>query len=322
MKSNITYLLILALCILNGAKSLEVKRIEDCPQLVPRNQRPNSVDDLRIDDIEVIAAIGDSITAGMLAKNDSDAPSIARYIKHFNPNVYGASIGQKPARLCPDTFFCLDSHHDPEIDVLNAAQSGATSQELNEQVDYLVERIGQGTALATKWKLINIFVGSNDVSVSCMPGKSAEVFKSNVKSALEKLINNIDYAFINLVGILQNSELTDLVQREAPEYKKNFNNENINLQQYECYCCSQPNGGVTFASQQAELYNEALAQIANELDNSLFQRLLGSLLYGPGKNIVVVYQPIDTLISTIPYTALRFVHRKSRYYSTFTSYSM
>ncbi|KAI7903340.1 uncharacterized protein BX663DRAFT_508281 [Cokeromyces recurvatus] len=222
----------------SGVKPIEVISIDDCPKLTPRFQRSVSVDDLRIDDIEVIAALGDSITAGMLAKNinttyvardqiieyrgvswfmggDPDAPSVAKYVKHFNADVYGASIGQKPARLCQETFFCLNAHHDPEIDVLNAAQSGATSQELSEQVDYLTEYLGEGTSLANKWKLINIFIGSNDVSVSCLPGKNIDTFKKNMKSTIEKLIDNIDYTFINLVGLSQNSELMNLVQRQA-----------------------------------------------------------------------------------------------------------
>ncbi|KAG1059744.1 hypothetical protein G6F42_028204 [Rhizopus arrhizus] len=97
-----------------------------------------------------------------------------------------------------DTFFCLDAEHTPEIDVLNAAQSGATSKELPEQVDYLIQHLGQDTALADKWKLINVFIGFNDASVSCIPGRNVTEYKNNVKEALEQLISQVDYAFINL----------------------------------------------------------------------------------------------------------------------------
>jgi len=86
----------------------------------------------------------------------------------------------------------------PEIDVLNAAQSGATSKELPEQVDYLIQHLGQGIKLANEWKMINVFIGFNDASVSCVPGRNVTEYRNNVKEALEQLIEQVDYAFINL----------------------------------------------------------------------------------------------------------------------------
>jgi hypothetical protein len=123
--------------------------------------------------------------------------------------------------LLLETFFCFDSHHEysiscsfyrlnskswlvfliwysPEIDYLNAAQSGATSRELPEQVDYLVKYLGRDTPLANKWKLINVFIGFNDASLSCLRDRNVTEFKSNVQSSLKKLIENVDFAFINL----------------------------------------------------------------------------------------------------------------------------
>jgi hypothetical protein len=62
----------------------------------------------------------------------------------------------------------------------------------------LIKSIGKDTELANKWKMINVFIGFNDASISCLPGKNASEFKANVKGALEYLIENVDYAFINL----------------------------------------------------------------------------------------------------------------------------
>jgi hypothetical protein len=45
---------------------------------------------------------------------------------------------------------------------------------------------------------VNLFIGFNDASVSCVPGRNVTEYKANIKNALEKLIENVDYAFINL----------------------------------------------------------------------------------------------------------------------------
>ncbi|CAO3614535.1 unnamed protein product [Mucor fragilis] len=292
------------------AWALEAVNINDCPQLPPR-ERPTSVHDLRVDDIKVIAAMGDSVSAGMLAKNinstyismsdfveyrgvswtmggDSDAPSIAKYVKHFSPDLYGASVGQKPARLCPDTFFCLDAEHTPEIDVLNAAQSGATSKELPEQVDYLIQHLGEGTKLAKEWKMINVFIGFNDASLS----------------SLEQLIDQVDYAFINLIGIMHYNDLVYLTDNEDPSYRKRFENDTINLLDYECYCCRQPNAGPSFIGDRISMYNQALSRVAEEVSGTMLSDFLAPIMGTPLKNIAVVYQPMNTLIPTVPYKSL------------------
>lgn len=48
------------------AWALEVVDINDCPPLPPR-ERPTSVHDLRIDDIKVIAAMGDRYLISMMS---------------------------------------------------------------------------------------------------------------------------------------------------------------------------------------------------------------------------------------------------------------
>ncbi|KAK4520124.1 uncharacterized protein ATC70_008254 [Mucor velutinosus] len=308
------------------ALALEAIDINDCPQLPPR-ERPTSVHDLRVDDIKVIAAMGDSVSAGMLAKNinstyismsdfieyrgvswtmggDPDAPSIAKYVKHFSPDLYGASVGQKPARLCPDTFFCLDAEHTPEIDVLNAAQSGATSKELPDQVEYLIQHLGQGTELADKWKMINVFIGFNDASVSCMPGRNVTEYRSNVKGALEQLIEQVDYAFINLIGMMHYNDLVYLTDTENPSYRKRFENDTVNLLDYECYCCRQPYAGTSFIGDRVSMYNQALSRVAEEVSGTLLSDFLAPIMGRPLKNIAVVYQPMNTLIPTVPYNSL------------------
>lgn len=65
-------------------------------------------------------------------------------------------------------------------------------------MDYLIKYIGKNTPLADKWKMINVFIGFNDVSVSCLPGRNSTDYYNNVYTNLERLLQNVDYAFVNL----------------------------------------------------------------------------------------------------------------------------
>lgn len=209
----------------------------------------------------------------------------------------------------------------PSIDFLNAAQSGATSNELPEQVEYLTQRIGLNTYLANSWKLVNVFIGFNDASISCLPGKSVQEYKANVKNSLKKLIENIDYAFINLgmyviilqqlffnnlhiVGIMQYNDLIHLTDQK-PGYKKKFVNDTIDLLDYECFCCRNPAGGVRFIGERVLEYNQALSEIADELTGSKIGDMIKPYVGKTTKNIAVVYQPMNPDISTVPPYSLR-----------------
>ncbi|KAI9266288.1 hypothetical protein EDC94DRAFT_515941 [Helicostylum pulchrum] len=287
----------------NSVFSLTANHISECPP-IPHHSPPKSVHDLRADDIRVIAALGDSVTAGLVAKNDKGAATLANYFKKFQPDLYGSSIGDKPARLCKETFFCLDSRHDPSVDFLNAAQSGATSNELPEQVDYLIEQIGLHTEFATSWKLVNLFIGFNDASISCLPGKSAEQYKANVKNSLIRLFEKVDYALVNIIGIMQYNDLIHITDK-VPGYKKRFQGNTTDLLNFECYCCRHPDGGIKFIGERVKEYNRVLAEVAEELSGSVFNDLIAPLEGKVRKNVSVVFQPMNPIISTVPPHSLR-----------------
>ncbi|RSH83935.1 hypothetical protein EHS25_005179 [Saitozyma podzolica] len=54
---------------------LPFPQLEQCPDLTPRSTPPRDARDVRPDDIRVVAALGDSITAGFLARTGRDEPS-------------------------------------------------------------------------------------------------------------------------------------------------------------------------------------------------------------------------------------------------------
>jgi len=126
--------------------------INSCPKLAPR-PRPNSIKNLRPDDISVVMALGDSITAAFGLKGayggleeyrgqswsiggDSDAVTLANFFKYYNSSVQGASLSNHIVEVCMGPF-CPGHQYWPDLDVLNAAQSGAWIQNLPYQIKYL-----------------------------------------------------------------------------------------------------------------------------------------------------------------------------------------
>lgn len=100
--------------------------IASCPALPARTTAAKDVTDLRIDDIKVVAALGDSIMAGfgMMGVDyegtgllnlstllefrgnsygiggDTGAITLANFVKRYNPNVQGASVLSHIASFC------------------------------------------------------------------------------------------------------------------------------------------------------------------------------------------------------------------------------
>lgn len=103
------------------------------------------------------------------------------------------------------------------------------------------------------------------------------------------------------------NDLVYLTDNEDPSYRKRFENDTINLLDYECYCCRQPNAGPSFIGDRISMYNQALSRVAEEVSGTMLSDFLAPIMGTPLKNIAVVYQPMNTLIPTVPYKSLRFV---------------
>ncbi|ORY90421.1 hypothetical protein BCR43DRAFT_518886 [Syncephalastrum racemosum] len=201
--------------------------IHQCPRLAPRDKPPTGVNDLRPDDIGVIAAIGDSIMAGFIARGvnastpyvtlsqytedrgvsfaiggDRDAVTLPNILEHYaGAGLQGASVGTRPPQICEDELWslCIGTEHHGD-DHFNAAQSGATSLNFTQQVQYLIERIGRGTSFDDEWKILTIFLGSNDVVLACLPGYSAAEYEQRMREGLSLLKQNLNKVFINLIA--------------------------------------------------------------------------------------------------------------------------
>jgi phospholipase B1 len=191
---------------------------EEVPSLdLPRNLNcgnipgsyPTSVHQLRPHDIEVIGAIGDSLTAANGAGTNSilflvteyrgmswcigcqnqypTTTTFATILKQFSPNLYGCSTG--------------NGKQNSSVAFLNLADPGDTSFDMPGQARLLVQRIRQTVPNAdAKWKVIQFFIGGNDLCDSCRDSQQTpENFVKNIRDTLDYFKAELPRTLVNLV---------------------------------------------------------------------------------------------------------------------------
>ena len=199
--------------------------------------RPISVHKLRPGDIQVIATLGDSLSAGTgaLARsalqvaieyrgvawsggtellnnvfrhlkislsgglgNWKEYVTLPNILKNFNPNIYGYSTRNT---LIPKM---------QNEDVFNVADTGATSGDLPAQAKRLIALMRQDLKVnyGRDWKMVTIMIGGNDVCSHVCPGlsntkdpndASATGFIRNIQKTLDILQRDMPRTFVNLV---------------------------------------------------------------------------------------------------------------------------
>uniref|UniRef100_G1NDE1 Phospholipase B1, membrane-associated n=1 Tax=Meleagris gallopavo TaxID=9103 RepID=G1NDE1_MELGA len=190
----------------------------------PSDTVPDSVHKLRPADIRVIAALGDSITAGNGAasnphdvldvltqyrgiswsvggnENISTVTTLANILREFNPSLIGYSTGTGTQTT--------------ENAALNQAVAGAQAEDVPAQVRRLVDRMMNDSRInmQSDWKLITLFIGGNDLCKFCEdPIRfSPENYTYNIQVALDMLHKEVPRAFVNLVTILSITSLREL----------------------------------------------------------------------------------------------------------------
>ncbi|ORZ17288.1 hypothetical protein BCR42DRAFT_414339 [Absidia repens] len=297
---------------------MAVNTIDRCPELESDIPPPKNVHDLHPSHIKVTGCIGDSITAGVAAKNidspyvtfddfkeyrglswlcgiDPDATSISNYIKRYSPGIIGGSTGVRQLRLCKDTFFCMDYGHDYKLDQHNAAVPSGTSNTIIDQVNYLSKYMGADSPHADDWKIVNLYLGTNDISVSCNPTYGGINYKRNIQKGLELLKKNVNKVIVNVVGLAHTEQIPGLTDKKQPGYRKRFENSKLDPQRFECLCCRVPIFGKMDISMHVDRFNRILQRVAKD--------------YGPGGTLgsdtfTVVYQPFNLDVSSLPVEAI------------------
>lgn len=197
----------------------------DCPPFAESETVPTNVHSLRPGDVKILAALGDSITAGfgirattparVLVPNRGESFSIGgdqsldegvitltNIIRKFNPNVTGFSI-------CARTREHKDSG-------FNVAVPGATNRGLEGQATELINKMltWEGIDYHHDWKIITLFIGGNDLCRSCtaVGGEmfSPDAYRDGIKAALDLLHRHVPRAFVNLQAMLDISMVPDL----------------------------------------------------------------------------------------------------------------
>ncbi|XP_044515532.1 phospholipase B1, membrane-associated [Gracilinanus agilis] len=183
-----------------------------CPEQGSSNSAPSSVHQLQPADIKVVAALGDSLTTavGAGAKNDSNwstawrglswsiggdgtletHTTLPNILKKFNPYLHGFSTGTQE-----------------EAAGLNVAVGGAIAQDMPSQARILVDRMKNSSeiSLDQDWKLITIFVGSNDLCQYCENPEAHSVknYVQSLQQALDIFYKELPRVFINVVEIME-----------------------------------------------------------------------------------------------------------------------
>ncbi|CAL8392900.1 unnamed protein product [Arctogadus glacialis] len=183
-----------------------------CVDVSPSASVPTSVHKLRPGDIKVVAALGDSTTSGTGAKANSvlqlktefrgvswsiggDATletvtTLPNILKKFNPALQGFSKG----RFAKQRGF-------------NMAVAGAKTSDIPSQIQALFKAMkeDQKVDFDNDWKLVTIFVGTNDLCNYCLDqyNLSAKNYSHNLKISLDMLYNQMPRVMVNVVEIVQ-----------------------------------------------------------------------------------------------------------------------
>nr|XP_046269347.1 phospholipase B1, membrane-associated [Scatophagus argus] len=207
-----------------------------CVNTPPSNSVPTSAHRLRPADIKVVAALGDSITAGFGAKAKNllqlrteyrgvswsiggdetleTVTTLPNILKKFNPTIKGASKEKGKDQ----TGF-------------NVAVSGARISGIPGQVQRLIDTMKNDSTVdfENDWKLVTLLIGGNDLCQYCYDRTtlSPQNYSHHLMTSLDMLYKEVPRTIVNVVEIL---EIEGLRRIKSQALGCNF------IQQYICPC--------------------------------------------------------------------------------------
>lgn len=214
-------------CALNNTRSVEI---------------PSSVHSLRPGDIDIIGAMGDSITAGtaMMAKSIPQLLiefrgqtvlggglkdwrtylTLPNILKVFNPKLYGYAVANTLAKNRAARF--------------NVAEPFALVQDMPYMAEVLVKRMksDKKVNMQQHWKLISIFIGANDICNDMCYYDNVEDFLANHRKYLHRTLTilkeNIPRLLVNLIAIPDIDQTIRIMKGISPACEL--------IQKFSCHC--------------------------------------------------------------------------------------
>lgn len=216
---------------------------EVCPPLTARTSSTGRADDVRPDEVAIVMAMGDSMTAGynVLKPNFSEfrgwsfssgaeptANTVATFLKAYNPALIGGAMGwRKPSQkigeyadVCPEKDFSICG--------LNAAVDGARVGWLHMQADWLekrLESLANGT-WRDDWKMVSIFTGLDDVvfgpsnNHSVTPPTRIDLLEQEFDQLFESFEARFPKLLVNVLALPENfSANTTVSKNECKLFK-------------------------------------------------------------------------------------------------------
>ncbi|XP_078205742.1 phospholipase B1, membrane-associated isoform X3 [Callithrix jacchus] len=190
-----------------------------CRERAPSASPPTSVHALRPADIQVVAALGDSLTAGNgIGSKADDLPDVTtqyrglsyssggdgslenvttlpNILREFNRNLTGYAMGTGDAN--------------DKNAFLNQAVPGAKAEDLMSQVQALMQKMKEDYRVNfhEDWKVITVLIGGSDLCDYCTDSNlySAANFVDHLRNALDILHREVPRALVNLVDFLNPS---------------------------------------------------------------------------------------------------------------------
>jgi phospholipase B1 len=192
--------------------------------MAPSPSKPTSAHAVRPADINLVMAMGDSITAGFCTDDVGGCHNeyrglsfggggdrgldthitIPNIIQKYNPNVFGQSHG-------------IGLWNDYNVSYLNMAIGGMRANNLPTQANNLINTLKAHPEIdiQNSWKLLNIFIGYNDIcncggnQCYCQNSTafSATNYANYIRQALNILKNAIPRIIVNLVQMTHLEQL-------------------------------------------------------------------------------------------------------------------
>jgi len=194
----------------------------DCKVYWPSFLPPHKAKNLRPADIEVLGALGDSLTAGFGAKS----ATVYNLFTDFRGVSY-ATGGDKPVEGKLTTLGSILREYNPRIkglstgegDIesaganLNLAVTGAVIQDLPGQVKNFTKRLRSNLGLIhyhTDWKMVSILIGHNNLCDFCVDPveNGPETFGRLLEESIDLLYAQVPRLFVNLLSPIDVSILS------------------------------------------------------------------------------------------------------------------